>query len=234
MKIAILQPGYLPWLGFFEQMALVDKFVYLDDVQYTKKDWRNRNRIKTANGILFLTVPVFDVTRNTRINDAKIYYGNDWVKNHLKAIYFAYCKAAHFQPLFDELKEVLEKRPNRLIDLNVALVDLLCRHLNINTPVFFSSDAKIKGIDKNDRIIRLCKHYGSTFLYDGKSAQSFIDIERFSSEGIKVVFQDYCHPVYKQLYGQFISHLAAIDLIFNHGPEAGKILISTNQESICN
>ena len=227
MNITIMQPGYLPWLGFFELMAHVDLFVYFNDVQYTRRDWRNRNRVKTANGVVWLTVPVVSAPRETTINQIRVNYQQPWVQKHLKTIEVSYRKALYFQPFFDELSATLNQKYELLQDLNNAVVRLCMRYLGINCELAWSSDLGIVTSDKNDRIIQVCKAYNASILYDSQAAKAFIDVPRFASEGIEVIFQDYQHPEYPQLWGYFVSHLSIIDLIMNTGPEARQYLLSS-------
>ena len=239
--IGILQPVYLPWLGYFEQMVYVDQFVIMDDVQYTKRDWRNRNQVKTASGAKWLTVPTVSNSRNAIIKTIDINYEEDWVKRHLRSIEVNYRKCPFFEPLFGEIKYILESKPKKLLELDVLLIKVLCKYLEIETPIEYSSivpQAAERIIDneqilpqqmdkKNLRILEICRHFKANLLYDGKSAASFIDVEFFRKKGIEVVFQDYKHPTYRQLFGEFISHQSAIDLIMNTGTEAPAILRSS-------
>lgn len=231
--IAILQPMYLPWLGYFEQMAIADLFVFMDDVQYTKKDWRNRNRIKTANGPCWLTVPVRKHSRNALIRDIEINDREPWARRHLRSIDFSYRKRPGFEPLYNDLSAALSTEPRstpeKLWELDCRLIALLARYLEVETPTAFSS-AVPRGVmpeDKNGRILEICQAFDADLLYDGASAASFIDVQRFQREGVEVIFQDYEHPVYPQAFGEFISHMSALDLIMNTGSEAPKIFRST-------
>ena len=203
--IAILQPVYLPWLGYFEQMAYVDQFLFLDDVQYTKHDWRNRNRIKTVSGPIWLTVPVRKHPQRTPINAIRIDYAQDWVKRHLRSIEVHYCTRPYFQPLFSEIAAVLLERPGRLVDLSTTLIAVLCSYLGIYVPTAFSSElpgrrAVQNGTskpvhDRDQRLIDICHCFGADLLYNGKKAVQYLDVERLRGAGIEVVFQDYQHPV---------------------------------------
>jgi hypothetical protein len=236
MIISIIQPVYLPWLGYFEQMAYADHFVFMDDVQYTRHDWRNRNRIKTTTGPIWLTVPVKAHPRTALISAIEISYDSPWPTKHLRSIEQNYGKCAYFRPLFDDLSSELEKRPAKLLELDRSLTLLLARYLDVRAPTSLSSqvargqsagESKPGDVDKNDRIIEICRHHGATLLYDGAKAAEFIDVDLFRRTGIEVVFQDYRHPVYRQAFGDFISHQSAIDLIMNTGREAGEILRSS-------
>ncbi len=231
--IAILQPVYLPWLGYFEQMAMADRFIFMDDVQYTRRDWRNRNRIKTSSDSIWLTVPVKKHPRHAQIRDIEINYQQDWRRRHLRSIEVSYCKCPHFEPLFSELKRELEAAPTQLLALNCRLTRLLCPYFDISTPTSFSSEVPRAEEDhggehdKNQRIIDICRHFGADLLYDGAKAADFIDIDRFRQSGIEVVFQNYQHPTYQQAFGEFLTHQSAIDLVMNTGPEAPAILRSS-------
>ncbi|MEQ8857306.1 MAG: WbqC family protein [Pseudomonadales bacterium] len=222
---------YLPWVGYFEQVAAVDHFVLMDDVQYTKRDWRNRNRIKTANGALWLTVPVRHPDLDSLIKEVDIDYRRDWVRKHLRSIEVNYHRRPHFRPLFDEIAETLDQRPQRLVDLNVSLIRLFMKHLGIQTPLSLSSaiprDQRRYGdaVDaRNERIIEICQHHRADVLYDGKSAADFIDRARFAAAGIRVVFQDYRPVPYPQAFGEFMPSLSTLDLVMNVGPAAGEIM----------
>ena len=240
--IGILQPVYMPWLGYFEQIAYVDEFIIFDDVQYTKKDWRNRNRIKTAHEAMWITVPVRKAPIESKINQIKISYERDWVKSHLRSIVVNYSACKYFDTIYPDIERLLESRPEYLIELDVCLIKLFCDYLKISTPISYASSVSTDSVEtkaqhpcdeasknehKNRRILNICKYYNATILYDGKSAADFIDTERFSVEGVEVVFQDYDHPVYQQLFGKFIAYQSILDLIMNAGPEAKSILLSS-------
>ncbi len=231
--IAILQPVYLPYMGYFEQMAVAERFVFMDDVQYTRRDWRNRNRIKTATGSIWLTVPVRQHSRQTQIRDIEINYRQDWRRRHLRSIEVSYCKCPHFQPLYGELKRELEAAPTMLWDLDCRLIELLCSYLDIKPRIGFSSEvpraAEGAGgeVDKNQRILDICRHFDADLLYDGAKAADFIDVARFRRSGIEVVFQNYRHPTYRQAFGEFLPYQSVIDLIMNTGPDAPEILRSS-------
>lgn len=234
--ISIIQPVYLPWLGYFEQMALADVFVAMDDVQYTPRDWRNRNRIKNASGSMWLTVPVRQHSRAARINEIKLNYDHDWRRRHLRAIEVNYRGCVGFEPLFSEMERTFAAAPSMLVDLDLDLISVVGRFLGIRTPVYRSSDVpRNAGQDRgdtNDRIIEICRHFDSNVLYDGARAADFIDVERFQRAGIRVLFQDYCHPRYPQRFGEFISHQSTVDLIMNVGVDAPRILRSSPTPSV--
>lgn len=229
MKVGILQPGYLPWLGFFEQMAKVDTFVVYNNVQYTKKDWRNRNRIKTLNGVQYLTVPVCKVPRKTLTKDVEISYDHSWSAKHINTIRFSYQKAPYFRDYFGEIKDCIQSRFKYLQDLDFALVKLLNSFLGLEDKnlIWSSSIPYERCENKSVNVINICLSIGATYLYDGKSAQRFLDVDLLSAHGVTAEFQNYKHPYYNQLWLKeqgFISHLSVIDLLFNHGPESLAII----------
>ncbi len=224
---------YLPWAGYFEQIASVDHFVLLDDVQYTKQDWRNRNRIKTINGPRWLTVPIRRTRTATLINEIEIDYDRDWIGKHLRIIEANYRRSAFFEPLYGQLASVLSRRYTYLSDLNEMLIRVAMRHLGISTEISLASTVERDrarygpGTDqRNERLLEICEHFGASVFYDGKSAASFIDSRKFKEIGVNVVFQDYTPAAYSQAFGGFLSHMSVIDLVMNTGPEARRILLA--------
>ena len=231
MIIGILQPGYLPWLGFFEQMYKSDVFVIFDDVQYDKEGWRNRNRIKTANGIQWLTVPVHvKLAKHPLIVDIRIDNTVNWPKKHLASIKQNYMKAPFFKEYIDIFEDAYSKKWEFLVDLDNYFIVKLAARLGIcNETIVRSSTLDIEG-DRIGRLINLCKHFGADTFYEGVSGKSYIDENEFLNHGIKVEFQNYQHPVYNQLYGDFIPYLSVVDLLFNHGEKSLEILVGGKKE----
>ena len=226
MRGCILQPGYLPWLGFFEQFFVSDIFVFLDDVQYTRQDWRNRNRIRsdTEQGWLWLTVPVKVPNRRTKICEVKIDYSKDWIKRHLNVITQHYRNSPYFNEVFTILREGLNRRYIYLADLNIDLVLRFCGYLGIRRKTLRASDLAIQEADKNMRLIAICRHAGIDMFYDGQKSRAFLDVDLFAGHGIRVAFQHYAHPSYQQFYKPFIPYLSIIDLMFARGRESIDIL----------
>jgi hypothetical protein len=229
--LAAIQPVYLPWLGYFEQIAAADVFALIDDVKFSRFDWRNRNRIYGVNGPMWLTVPVKHEKRMTLIKDAVIISNSKWNHRHLKSIEQSYGKCRYFRPLFDDLFTILESPPTYLVDLNEQLIRVLCRYLDINSPITRTSGIPRLAAkeDKTGRVIEFCEHYQAEVIYIGQKAATYLDTERVLNHGTKVIFQDYLHPVYKQRFSPFVSHLSAIDLIFNTGEEAAALLRSSQR-----
>lgn len=224
MIIGILQPGYLPWLGFFEQLYRSDIFVIYDDVQYDKNGWRNRNRIKTPNGIQWLTVPVLlKGDSKSLIRDVKINNQERWRKKHCQSIKTNYSKSKFYNHYFYLFEKVYSKEWNFLIDLDMELIYVLCDLLGLKRKIVYSSDLGVQG-DKNERLIKICKKFGASIFYEGYAGKDYIDKKVFIESGIEVKFQDYRHPEYNQLYGDFVPYLSVIDLLFNEGDSSLKIL----------
>lgn len=245
MRIGILQPGYLPWLGFFEQMHNSDVFVILDDVQYDKKSWRNRNKIRAKDGWIWLTVPVLTKGAfSQRIKEVCINNGIPWQRKHLKSLETNYQKATYYKDYIDFFRELYSKEWKYLLDLDMAVIEFVKVQLKLNARMVFSSNlacvedsGRVEDPDslcgaaavgaKNEKIINICKKLGADTLYDGESAESFIDKSLFAKEGITVEFQHYNHPVYTQLFQPFMPYMSVIDLLFNCGNASLDILKST-------
>ena len=230
--IAVLQPSYLPWAGVFHQMWRSDVFVFYNDVQYTVGDWRNRNRIRTALGWQWLTVPVIRKGKfGQMINDVEINSNTDWGRQHLASIKQNYSKARFFDELFPLMEMMLSRRYNERTKLSVmttAITACLAEKLGIETELVLSSELNISG-SQTSRLVNICKHFNADHYYSGAAARNYLDIKQFEEAGISVEFQDYKHPVYKQVYEPFISHLSVIDLMFNEGPRSLEILTGGNK-----
>lgn len=225
MIIGILQPGYLPWLGFFEQMYKSDIFVIYDDVQYDKEGWRNRNRIKTANGIQWLTVPVLlKSAESSAIVDVKIDNKVNWRKKHFAAIQQNYSKTPYFKKYIDIFEDAYTRDWEYLVDIDMHFIYRLAECLEMeNKRIVRSSTFTVTG-DRIERLINICKFFCADTFYEGAAGKNYIDEQVFLNQGVKVQFQIYQHPTYQQLYGDFIPNLSIIDLLFNHGPESVGII----------
>jgi len=228
MKIGILQPGYLPWLGFFEQMSRCDVFVYLDDVQYTKNDWRNRNRIKTKDGIQWLTVPV-SYKFGQKIRDVAINNTYPWKRKHIHALRMWYGKSKFFSVYSEEIEQILKREWTYIVDLDIEVTRWLMKKLGITTKTILSSGLSIDIKNQQYRLVEICQALGCDYFYEGKSGQNYIDIEFFKAHGITIEFQDYQHPQYPQLWGEFVPYLSAIDLLFNVGSESLDYIIGKKE-----
>jgi hypothetical protein len=225
-RVAILQPGYLPWLGFFDQADSVDLFVLYDNVQYTKQDWRNRNRIKTQSGVDWLTVPVQKFASEARINEVRIAQDGKWAKKHLNLIQNAYRKAPHFEGVWGELEKLLMSPRDLLQDLDHALASWMASKMGIRCEWKWAHEIPTTSEEKSEKLLQICKSVGANEFIDGAAAESFLKVESFHEAGITIQFQEYQHPVYPQLWGEFQPYLSALDLMFNCGPESLAVIRS--------
>jgi hypothetical protein len=218
-KIAILQPNYIPWKGVFDLINRVDVFVFYDDVQYTTKDWRNRNKIKTINGDKWLSVPVITKSkRHQLICDAMIDQTKNWQKEHLRKITYNYLKAKYF----DQYKHILdaiyvENRWSKISDLNIFAIKLIASELGIDAIWVKASDLKIHGSKEGEKVIKICIELGCTHFINGPSAKAFMDEKLFKLEGIQLEYIDYSYPEYRQLFQPFSHEVTILDVLFNCG-----------------
>jgi len=227
MIITSVQPCFIPWQGYFEQMLLGEIFIYLDDVQYTKKDWRNRNRLLSPNGVKNVHVPVGNAGRNILINEAIISYNEKWEEKLQNQLYNWYKKAPYYKEILALVEPEIYAKHTLLVTLNYGLNQRILDYLGHDTQIVFSSELKKNSETKNDRIIEMCEEVSGDLLYDGKSAANFIDISEFQKRGIVVEFQDFKHKVYPQLCPPpFEEQLSVIDLLMNTGHEAKKHILS--------
>ena len=227
-KIAILQSNYIPWKGYFDIIASVDEFIFYDEMQYTKNDWRNRNKIKTQNGLIWLTIPCETkgaIDNFQRICDTKI-TDKRWAKKHWNSIQNAYAKA----PYFKEYKSFFEKLYNEcaeedyLCKINYKFVYAINELLGIKTKISFSQDyGLIEG--KTERLVDLVQKAGGTSYLSGPAAKDYIDENLFKEANIELEWMDYSgYPEYSQLFPPFEHGVTILDLIFNCGPEARKYM----------
>lgn len=235
MKLVVLQPSYLPWLGFFDQYDWSDTFVLYDDVQYDKNGWRNRNRILTANGPAWLTVPVRVTGQNfPPILDVAIDNTKDWRRKHKLSLEQAYRKAPFFSMVQPALAAVLDQEWENLLELDIAMLRALVGLLGMEWKVLRSSELGVPG-QRTDRLIGLCRKLGATEYLTGDAARSYLDESAFRDLGVQVHWHGYVHPEYRQRTGDFVPYMSVVDLLFHHGPESRGILrrthTGTSQES---
>jgi len=231
-KVAITQSNYIPWKGYFDSINMVDELVLYDDMQYTRRDWRNRNKIKTQNGTQWLTIPVevkgkyYQKINETKISDPS------WGQDHWNMILQNYRKTEFFEmykPLFEPL--YLNNQEAYLSKVNYHFIKAVCDLLEINTTFHWSSAFELHE-DRNQRLIGICKKLGATEYYSGPAAKFYMDESLFNTENIHVQYYDYSgYPEYKQQYGEFDHAVSILDLIFNVGPEAKKFMKSFNYEN---
>lgn len=216
--VTIQQPEHLPWLGFFDKMRKCDLYIFLDNVQFKKRYFENRNKIRTNDGFHWLTVPVVTKGKYTqRINEVEIDNSQEWRKKYLGPIRHSYSKSPFFDTLFPELEELVNKDCSMLADLNLRLISLLRKVFEIETPTALASEI-VNGPKGSDLILELCVRSGATEYISGPDGRNYLKLEEFERAGIKVSYHDYVHPEYPQMHqGGFISHMSAIDYIFNKG-----------------
>lgn len=226
-KVAIIQSNYIPWKGYFDIINQVDEFILLDDVQFTRRDWRNRNLIKTPNGLQWLTIPV-NVKDNyfAKINEVTI-ADKQWKRKHLAIIKQNYSNAPYFKMYKDWLEVTyLQIQDDYLSLVNYQLINSITTLLGIPTKISFSSDYGVYE-GKNERLIQLCKKVHGTEYFTGPSAKTYLNEDLFSSFGIKVNWVDYTdYKPYQQLYPPFEHGVSILDLIFSEGPSAKKFMKS--------
>jgi hypothetical protein len=219
MKVAVLQSNYLPWRGYFDIIHDVDTFVFYDDVQYTVNDWRNRNRIKTANGPLWITVPVGN-QNDRRICDVEL-RDEGWPRKHRRTIEQAYGRAPHFGLIAGFLRSVYGTTWASLSDLNQTLVKTIARDfLGIRTEFRDSREFNLDG-RKGDRLLALLTALGATEYVSGPAARTYLDLSAYRNAGITVIWKDYdSYPEYPQLHGSFVPNVSIVDLLANCGRES--------------
>jgi hypothetical protein len=224
-KVAILQSNYIPWKGYFDIINSVDEFILYDDVQFTKNDWRNRNKIKTAQGIQWITIPVFN-SINKKIKDTKI-FDKKWNIKHWNTLLTNYSKAGYFKDYREFFKELyLNCSSEYLSEVNFYFIKNINEILGIKTKISWSMDYNL--VDgKTERLVELCKQTNSNVYVSGKAAKDYIDESLFEKENIELIWMDYSgYKEYHQLYPPFDHNVSIIDLIFNEGNNANKYLKS--------
>jgi len=223
MIVAIHQPQFMPWLGYFEKMDRADCFVLLDNVQFKKNEWQNRNRIKTAQGAQWLTVPV-TFSFPARIDEVEVNDGVNWRNKHLQALRTNYAKAPHWEEMRESLEGFYERDWERLVEVNLASIGLLRKALGIDTELVIASDMDELSQEPTQRLVDICRKAGADTYLSGVDGAQYMEMERFAEAGIEVVFQEYEPPEYSQLFGEFVSHLSALDLVLNCGSDGRQIL----------
>ncbi len=222
---AIVQSNYIPWKGYFDLIHAVDEFVLFDDVQYTRRDWRNRNRIQGPNGPVWLSIPVenkgkyFQRIRETAVSDTR------WAEQHWKTIRHCYARApwfGHYSQIFEEL--YLGCRETLLSRINYRFICAICSLLGIHTRISWSMDYRLAE-GKTGRLAAICLELGATDYVSGPAARAYIESDLFSNNGLRLSFFDYSgYPEYRQLHRPFLHEVSILDLIFNEGPDSPKYM----------
>ena len=234
MILTAHQPVYLPWLGLFHKIALAETFVYFDQVQYLPKDWMNRNKIRTKSGSIWLTVPVLRKGyRDLKTSEIEINNSIDWQKKHLRSISLNYKKSPYFENYIPFFEDVYSRKWKFLGELNEYMLKWFLDELGIKVNFLNANDFKFQG-EKSSLILNMCKDLNASTYIFGMLGKDYADVQEFEKNNIGLIFQNYNHPKYSQLYREFISHMSVIDLLFNHGPKSLEIILSNNisQKSI--
>lgn len=219
-RVAIVQSNYLPWKGYFDLIASVDQFVVLDNVQYTKRDWRNRNKIKTPGGPKWITVPVKSKGKFEQlISDVEI-EGIDWVREHSNALETSYRKTPFFDSVMGVVQPLYDRNHTKLSDLNIELLHTITRLLGIKTEILRASDLPVRSV-RSQRLLDICCYLGAGVYLSGPAARSYLDLDLFKSSGLVVEWMQYGdYPEYAQPWGKFIHEVTILDLLFCCGPSS--------------
>ncbi len=216
--VTIHQPNFLPWMGFFHKMALADVFILLDNVPFTKNGFQNRVKIKSAQGEQWLTVPVLTKGRSGQLTcDVQINNKSRWQRIHLTALRTNYQRAPYYEAVLAWLEPWYEKSWTFLVDFNRPLIEEVMHQLRLQAELVNASSLSVEG-SGSELLLRLVKKVGGNVYLSGPSGRRYLDIESFEQAGITVRFQEFHHPVYPQLYGEFIPGLSVLDLLMNVGP----------------
>ena len=227
-KIAILQSNYIPWKGYFDIINMVDEFILYDDMQYTRRDWRNRNKIKTSQGLQWLTISVLNSGKFLqKINETEV-IDSQWCHDHWRAISLNYAKAPYFKIYAELMEEIYHRceKETHLSRINYLFLTKLCALLDIHTKITWSSDYKL--VDgKTERLVALCQSAGGNVYLSGPIAKKYIVDSLFEEAGITLQYIDYSgYPEYHQLFGPFEHGVTILDLLFNEGPKARRFMKS--------
>ena len=225
MRIAIMQPTYLPWMGYFAMIDQVDIFIIFESVQFSKRSWQQRNQINTANGPVWLTVPVLSKgKRGQLINEVEIDTTSNFHKSHISSIVNHYRKSPYFLEYSGELFSILEKGHLNLSELTAELITLLCRVLGITTTIKYSSKMENKGT-KADLLAMLCQQLDVTEYVSALGSREYLEESGiFNKLGIPIKYNEYDHPEYLQTFGEFVPYMSIIDLLFNEGPDSLSVI----------
>lgn len=228
-KIAILQSNYIPWKGYFDIINMADTFVFYDEMQYTKNDWRNRNKIKTKNGVEWLTIPVRVKSLSDKISDIETIHPK-WRKKHWNTLKTNYGKAPYFKK-YSEIFEALylDSKSNNLSEINQIFIREICDILKIDTE-FINSNHFELCTDRNERLIYICEKLSATNYISGPSAKDYMNLQLFENANISIEFINYeSYKEYNQIHGDFEHYVTILDLIFNEGEKAKDYLISNQK-----
>lgn len=219
--VTIQQPEHLPWLGFFDKMRQADTVVLLDNVQFEKNYFQNRNKIRTQNGWSWIAVPIAKASHDILINEVEIAPGNKWKRRNWNLINTAYQKAPYFDKYAENISKIYLSNWERLCDLNIALINYFLKILGIERNVVIASKLGIQlGKGGTEVNLNICKEMNADVYLSGISGKDYLEESKFTEQGIKVIYQEFYHPIYKQLYEPFIPCMSIIDLLLNYGDKS--------------
>jgi len=231
MKTAILQSNYIPWKGVFDMINMVDTFVFLEDVDFTKRDWRTRNKIKSKNGDIWLRVPVKKSPRGTKIYEIEIDL-NGWQEKHYRSITMSYAQSDHFKSYVDLLEHVyVERQWKSLSEMNQFIIKSIAALLNIET-VFMNSVSLGSEGKADDKLIDICKKLGATHYLSGPAAKNYICPNKFMENDIRLEYIVYDYPEYPQPFGEFDHYVSVLDVLFNCGGQSAEYIFQGKKEIV--
>jgi len=222
-NVMIRQPGYIPNIGFFKKIQSSDNFVFYDDAQFVKDRFDNRNKIRTSEGYRWLTVPIKRPVFSKKLNEIEISYNTNWIKEHCDLIFESYSKTKFFLSYWDSIKKILEKKYEKLIDLNLDLIKFINSELKICTETFLSSELNIPET-KTKKLVNICSKLNATSYISGISGHDYLEEDLFTESKIKLIYENFIHPEYVQIHGNFIENMSIIDLLFNMGEKSIPII----------
>lgn len=230
MRVGIIQSNYLPWRGYFDFIKQVDQFIVYDNIQYTNGDWRNRNLIKSPDGLVWITVPI-QRKFGQLIEDTMINYSQRWVERNLNLLNTHYKKAPFYLKYIEKVNKILNSNFKTISELNVAFINWVCQELDISTPILMSSQFNSTGT-KTERLIDILKKAGATSYLSGPAAKSYLDMSLFRTNGISLEYKTYDYPEYPQLHGPFVGNVSILDLLFNCGPDSVNYITSLTPNEV--
>ena len=223
MRVTIHQPEFAPWLGFFHKVRLADAIVLLDDVQYRKNYFQNRNRVRTSQGATWITIPVEHAALDTPIDRIRVATDSRWLDRIEKTLSQAYGRAPHFGGAIGEVVQRLSAGDGQLIAITEPMLTWMMRSFGLQQRIWRSSSFGIQG-GRSERLLRLCEAVGATTYVSGISGREYLDVTAFERAGVAVEFQEFRHPIYEQLHPGFVPQMSALEALFLFGPDCTRLL----------
>ena len=237
MICVIMQPTYFPWMGYFDLIDQSDTFVFLDDVKLASQSWMVRNRIKTSNGPIFLTVPISKEknSENILIQNALLANDKPWRKKHLKSIYYEYKKSGFFDEVYPWAEKIINYPTDSLSEFNIQGITLICNLIGLNPTFIRSSTTGIIDLTKDIKLVEICRRYNCEIYLSPQGSSDYLEKKNpggaFQDSGIDLYYHNYAHPTYPQSHGVFTSHMCILDLLFNVGLENAMKIIRSGRKA---